>query len=50
MKRRFISAYQWLYGATKAEASKAYARYDDESRKVIISIFENNAKKSFYED
>ena len=53
-KNQFVDAYVWLYGSTKKEAGKAYSRAmeiaDYSYIKEIIACFENNAKKSFYED
>lgn len=50
MKNQFITAYCWMYGATKREAAKAWARADKERRELIIAAFQENAKKSFNAD
>ena len=49
-KFQFIQAYTWLYGETKSKAEQTYKFYSESERKEIINIFENNARKSFYED
>ncbi len=50
MRQMYITAYQWLYGATKREAEKAWRRSDDERRSIVIKCFTDNAKKTFTED
>ena len=50
MKKRLIDAYIWSYGTTKKEAMQAYKTLDNDFITAIIDIYENNAKKSFYND
>lgn len=50
MKERFISAYMWMYGCSRKEACRAFSKADTVRRELIVSAFENNSKKSFYED
>ena len=50
MEQKFIIAYTWLYGEAKSKAKQAYKSYSESERKEIIDIFENNARKVFYED
>lgn len=50
MEQKFITVYTWLYGETKSKAKQAYKSYSESERKEVIDIFENNARKSFYED
>lgn len=50
LKQRFITAYQWNWGCSKKEAEKAWAKMDDEGRKLTIQIFEENAKRVFNDD
>lgn len=54
MKRDFITAYTWMYGGTKKQAEgtfrKAMEIADYGYVKEIISCFEDNAKRSFYDD
>lgn len=49
-KSDFIKAYKWAYGATTAEAQKAFKEFDEESKKEIVKGFNQNAKKSFLSD
>lgn len=54
MKQDFIIAYTWMYGSTKSEASRTYAKAmeiaDYSYIKEIISCFKDNARRSFYDD
>ena len=50
MKKMFINAYVWMYGATKKEAVEAYKTTDTNYHNSIIQCFLDNAKASFYKD
>ena len=50
MKQRFINAYMRNYGTTKKEAMQTYKTLDNDFITAIIDVYENNAKKSFYND
>lgn len=50
MKNRFIVAYTWAFGCSKAEAMKAYKKADSERINLIVVAFEKNAAKSFNDD
>lgn len=54
LKSRFVTAYTWMYGSSKKQAESAYRRAmeiaDYGYVKEIVDCFENNAKRSFYED
>ena len=50
MKEKFITAYTWAFGCTRADAAKAWRRADAERKNLIIASFEENAKRSFNDD
>lgn len=50
MKNQFITAYCWMFGATKSEAARAWTNADKARRELIIAAFNENAKKSFLHD
>lgn len=50
MKNDFITAYTWLYGASKKGAGQVWKTASEEYKKAIIETFENNAKQNFYND
>ena len=50
----FITAYCWMFGSTKKAAAEAFKKHMDARNecyiKAVIESFENNARKSFYDD
>ena len=50
MKKMFVDAYVWMYGATKKEAMEVYKITDANYHNVIVKCFLDNAKASFYKD
>lgn len=50
MKTEFIRAYVWLYGTTKASATKVYKSADQGYIKAVVDAFKNNSCKAFRED
>ena len=49
-KTDFITAYMYLYGATKAEAVKAYKTATPGYISAIIDSIKQDAHKAFFED
>lgn len=49
-KEKFVTAYMAMYGGTKYQALRAWYEADIEYIDVIISTFDNESKKAFYND
>jgi hypothetical protein len=50
MKKRFITAYTWLFGTTKKEAERVYKIAPQSYILGVIESFETNAIRAFFED
>lgn len=54
MREKFISAYMYDYGVTRAEAAEAYRNCTRDGKhgyiEAIIDGYEAECKKAFYED
>ena len=50
MKSRYINAIKWLWGFNTKEANEYYkiVKNDTELLRSILTSFENNAKRNFY--
>ena len=49
-RRRFITAYIWMFGGTKAQAQAVYKRESAAYIDAVIAGFSENARRAFYED
>ena len=50
MKEKIIDIIVSEYGMTKREATNLYKKIDTNFKKELLKGYENNAKKSFYDD
>ena len=50
MKKEFIIAYMWMFGATERKAKETYKTSSDCFIKEVIASFFDNAQISFYDD
>ena len=53
-KNQFIAAYTWMYGSTKKVAERIYKSAmecaDYKYIREVVACFEDNARRSFYDD
>ena len=47
MKKRFISAFCWLFGTTKSEAEKAYSEATPDYISAVIITFDSQCNLAF---
>lgn len=50
MKKEFINAYCYLYGATKEQAKRVYKTTDIKYIQAVIDSYNFDVKKSFLND
>lgn len=50
MKKEFIVAYMWMFGATERKAKEIYKTSSDHFIREVVASFFGNARKSFYDD
>ena len=47
---KYVEAVQWMFGMNKNEAEKYVKKTDQKMLNAILEGFQNNGKKSFYND